>query len=105
MDALHADWYDWVLGRGPKPAFLHDRVAYFMMGADEWRYAKTLEAASSGKGLNLYLSAREGTPKDLFHSGSLSQSPTGQEPPRRLLWMIHTSYPNSKSPSTLKTRI
>ena len=80
MDALHADWYDWVLGRGPKPAFLHDRVAYFMMGADEWRYAKTLEAASSGKVLNLYLSAPEG-PRDLFHSGSLSQSPTGQEPP------------------------
>jgi putative CocE/NonD family hydrolase len=80
MDALHADWYDWVLGRGPKPAFLHDRVAYFMMGVDEWRYAKTLEAASSGKVLNLYLSAPEG-PRDLFHSGSLSQSPTGQEPP------------------------
>ncbi|MGA7928410.1 MAG: CocE/NonD family hydrolase [Candidatus Sulfotelmatobacter sp.] len=80
MDALHADWYDWVLGRGPKPAFLHDRVAYFMMGADEWRYAKTLEATSSGKGLKLYLSAPEG-PRDLFHSGSLSQSPTGQEPP------------------------
>jgi hypothetical protein len=80
MDALHADWYDWVLGRGPKPAFLHDRVAYFMMGADEWRYAKTLDATSSGKVLNLYLSAPEG-PRDLFHSGSLSQSPTGQEPP------------------------
>ena len=80
MDALHADWYDWVLGRGPKPAFLHDRVAYFMMGADEWRYAKTLDATSSGKVLNLYLSAPEG-PRDVFHSGSLSQSPTGQEPP------------------------
>jgi len=85
MDALHADWYDWALGRGPKPAFLHDRVAYFMMGADEWRYAKTLEAASSGKVLNLYLSAPEGTPKDLFHSGSLSQSPTGQEPPATIV--------------------
>ena len=81
MDTLHADWYDWVLGRGPKPAFLHDRVAYFMMGADEWRYAKTLEAASSGKVMNLYLSSPEGTPRDLFHSGSLSQSATGQEPP------------------------
>ena len=81
MEVLHADWYDWVLGRGPKPAFLRDRVAYFMMGADEWRYAKTLEAASSGKDLDLFLSAPEGTPKDLFHSGSLSQSPAGKEPP------------------------
>ena len=81
MDALHAEWYDWVLGRGPKPAFLHDRVAYFMMGADQWRYAKTLEAASSGKDLNLFLSDAEGTPCDLFHSGSLLQKPAGQEPP------------------------
>ncbi|HZQ18928.1 MAG TPA: hypothetical protein VFA90_09410 [Terriglobales bacterium] len=48
MNKLHADWYDWVLGRGPQPAFLREPVAYFMMGAGEWRYAKTLEAASSG---------------------------------------------------------
>lgn len=81
MDALHADWYDWVLGRRPKPAFLHDRVAYFMMGADEWRYAKTLESASSGKNLTLYLSDAEGTPRDLYHSGLLSQTPAAQEPP------------------------
>jgi uncharacterized protein len=81
MDALHADWYDWVLGRGPKPTFLRDQVAYFMMGADEWRYAKTLDAASSGKDLNLFLSAPEGTPKDLFHSGSLSKTPVDHEPP------------------------
>jgi uncharacterized protein len=81
MDALHADWYDWVLGRGPKPAFLRDRVAFFMLGADEWRYARTLEAASSGKNLTFNLSAAEGTPKDLFHSGSLMQSSPGQEPP------------------------
>ena len=26
--------------------FFRDRVAYFMMGADEWRYAPTLEGAS-----------------------------------------------------------
>jgi uncharacterized protein len=81
MDALHVDWYDWVIGRGPKPTFLHDRVAYFMMGADEWRYAKTLEAASSGKNLILYLSDSEGTPRDVFHSGSLSETPAGHEPP------------------------
>jgi uncharacterized protein len=81
MDALHADWYDWTLGRGPKPAFLHDRVAYFMLGADEWRYAKSLEAASSGKNFDLFLSAPEGTPKDVFHSGWLSRSRAGQELP------------------------
>jgi putative CocE/NonD family hydrolase len=81
MNKLHADWYDWVLGRGPRPAFLRDRVAYFMMGADEWRYAQTLEGASSGKDLTLYLEGRPGEPGDLFHSGALSAAKPGSEPP------------------------
>jgi len=37
VNKFHADWYDWVLGRGPKPEFFHDRFAYSMMGAAEWR--------------------------------------------------------------------
>lgn len=81
MEALHADWYDWVLGRGPKPAFLKDKVAYFMMGADEWRYAPSLEAASSGQELALFLSAPHGTPQDVFHSGTLEQKAPSAQPP------------------------
>lgn len=34
---LHADWYDWVLGRAGKPEFLTDRVVYFHSGEDRWR--------------------------------------------------------------------
>jgi putative CocE/NonD family hydrolase len=85
MNKLHADWYDWVLGRGPQPAFLREPVAYFMMGADEWRYAKTLEAASSGAAISFFLSAPDGTPKDIFHSGWLLQKPSGSEPPATIV--------------------
>ena len=81
MDKLHADWYDWVLGRGPRPELLRDKFAYFMLGADEWRYASSLEAASSGKQLDLYLSAPEGTPESVFRSGDLSRSPPTAQPP------------------------
>lgn len=81
MDKLHVDWYDWVLGRGPRPALLRDRVAYFMPGADEWRYAPSLEAASSGKSLDLYLSAHDGSPMSVFHSGALVAQPRGSESP------------------------
>ncbi len=84
MNKLHADWYDWVLGRGPRPAFFRDKVAYFMMGADEWRYAQSLESASSGE-FNFYLSDAEGTPKDVFHSGSLLQKPAENEPPATIV--------------------
>jgi uncharacterized protein len=85
MNKLHADWYDWVLGRGPRPALLRDRVTYYMMGANEWRYAHSLDAASSGHNLTLYLEDRAGTPKDLFHSGALLPSKPGVEPPAAIV--------------------
>lgn len=81
MDKLRADWYDWILGRGPRPALLKERVTYFMLGADEWRYAPSLEAASSGE-LTFFL---EGTPEDVFHSGRLTTEAAGVEPPTSLL--------------------
>jgi putative CocE/NonD family hydrolase len=52
-----------------------------MLGADEWRYAKSLAAASSGKELTLFLSDPAGTPRDVFHSGRLTPKPNAQEPP------------------------
>ncbi|MGH8317450.1 MAG: CocE/NonD family hydrolase [Steroidobacteraceae bacterium] len=85
MNELHADWYDWVLGRGPRPALLRDRVTYYMMGANEWRYAHSLAGASSGRNLALYLDDPAGTPKDIFHSGSLLPSKPGVEPPAMIV--------------------
>jgi len=84
MKKLHLDWYDWALGRGALPPFFRDRVAYFMMGADEWRYGGSL-AAVSGRDLVLHLSAPEGTPADVFHSGRLSPQPPGAEPPAQMV--------------------
>jgi uncharacterized protein len=85
MEKLHADWYDWVLGRGPRPALLQDRVTYYMMGANEWRHAHSLQDASSGASLALYLEDPAGTPKGLFHSGSLLPSKPGREPPATIV--------------------
>jgi len=82
MDKLRGDWYDWALSRGPQPALLKDRVTYFMMGADEWRYAPTLETASSGENLDFFL---QGTPEDVFHSGRLNEKPSGIEPPTTIV--------------------
>ena len=84
MNKLHADWYDWVLGRGPRPALLHDRVTYYLLGANQWRYAHSLDGASSGN-LTLYLEDPAGTPRDVFHSGALSRSKPGAEPPATIV--------------------
>ena len=85
MQKLHADWYDFALGKGTQPALLRYHVAYFMLGADEWRYADSLEAASSGKELTFFLGDFDGTPGDLFHSGQLSREARNTEPPAILV--------------------
>jgi uncharacterized protein len=84
MKQLHADWYDFALGRAPRPAFFRDRVAYYMMGADEWRYAASLEAASSGTQLQLHLSAPQGA-ASLPHPGTLRPESPAREAPTLLV--------------------
>jgi uncharacterized protein len=81
MPSFQADWDDWILGRGGKPEFFRDKVAYFMLGANEWRYAPSLPAASSGTDATFCLSDAEGTPLDVVHSGELVQTAPRVQPP------------------------
>ncbi len=73
LNALHREWYDWTMKTGAPPAFLKKRVAYYVVGADEWKYADTLEEVTREK-RSLYL-ASGGAAGDVFHSGSLEQKP------------------------------
>lgn len=70
---LHVDWYAWTMSDGPKPDFLKQHVAYYVMGAEQWRYAQSLEAVTKEQ-RSLYLDS-DGTANDVFRSGSLSDSP------------------------------
>jgi putative CocE/NonD family hydrolase len=69
LQALQLQWYAWTMQKGPKPAFLENNVAYYVMGAEQWRYADTLEAATSHSQA-LFLHS-ETNPTDVFNSGSL----------------------------------
>jgi putative CocE/NonD family hydrolase len=73
LGKLHLQWYAWTMQHGPKPEFLRNQVAYYVMGAERWRYVDTLEAITSRAEL-LYLSS-DGNPDDVFHSGSLTSAP------------------------------
>jgi len=73
MNKVHKDWYDWVLKSGQKPAFLKNRVAYYVVGKDEWKYADSLEAIGTDKRL-LYLDSDGGRTNDAFHSGYLTEA-------------------------------
>jgi putative CocE/NonD family hydrolase len=47
LPKVHLEWYRWSMAGGPKPAFLKDAVAYYVMGAEEWRYASSLEKVTA----------------------------------------------------------
>jgi uncharacterized protein len=79
LNELHRAWYDWTMKDGPRPAFLENRVAYYAVGAEEWRYAETLEEITAGT-RRLYLASQANGPA----SGSTPTSSASTEPPHRL---------------------
>jgi uncharacterized protein len=79
MRKLHCEWYAWTMQEGAKPEFLQKNVAYYVIGADKWRYADSLEAVTARE-VPYYLSATE-NPTDVFSSGSLDiERPAVSEP-------------------------
>ena len=80
LNKLHKEWYDWTMKGGKKPEFLKSRVAYYEVGAEEWKYADRLEAISNSQ-MRLYVGSNDGRPNDIFHSGTLSEAkPSGSSP-------------------------
>jgi putative CocE/NonD family hydrolase len=79
MNGLHKAWYDWTMKGGPKPDFLKDRVAWYVVGsgAGTWKYAVSLEAVEKER-RTLYL-ASDGHAEDVFHSGRLAAAAPPQK--------------------------
>jgi putative CocE/NonD family hydrolase len=73
LNKLHLDWYDWILRNGKKPEFLKKRVAYYVMAADEWKYADRLESISNATRM-LYLDSEQGQANDVTNAGRLVDS-------------------------------
>lgn len=72
VDALHDGWYRWALEGEEKPAFLEDRVVYYVMGEDRWRSAPSLDAVADTS-RSYHLSSPEGDARDVFRSGRLTE--------------------------------
>ncbi|MGH9842381.1 MAG: CocE/NonD family hydrolase [Blastocatellia bacterium] len=80
MNKLLKEWYDWTLKDGQKPAFLKKRIAYYVPGAEEWKYADSLETIAGSRRI-LYLNSVGGRANDVFQSGSLTDTkPATAEP-------------------------
>ncbi|MFM7597226.1 MAG: CocE/NonD family hydrolase, partial [Actinomycetota bacterium] len=67
---MRTAWFRHILFGEPRPEMLTDRFVYYVAGAEEWRTAPTVEAATVGA-RPLYLQSAEG-PNDVFHSGWLA---------------------------------
>lgn len=75
LPKLHLEWYDWTMRSGPRPAFLERDVAYYVLGAERWRHADSLEAITQSV-VPLFLDSA-GKADDPLRSGSLvNQLPT-----------------------------
>jgi uncharacterized protein len=76
LPKLHLEWYHWTMAGGPKPEFLKDAVAYYVMGAEEWRYAASLEKVTAETKPLLLNSS--GNPTRMLSSGMLQPQDSKQ---------------------------
>jgi hypothetical protein len=72
LNALHKEWYDWTMKNGEKPEFLKKRVAYYVVGAETWKYVDRFEDIASRR-KKYYLDSTGGRANDVFQSGVLSE--------------------------------
>ena len=83
LNDLHRQWYDWTMKSGPKPDFLKNQVAYYVLapgntGANgEWKYAESL-AELSAQPATYYLDSKNGDAQGAFRPGQLSSTPSPQ---------------------------
>ncbi|HEX4638226.1 MAG TPA: CocE/NonD family hydrolase [Chthoniobacterales bacterium] len=76
LNDLHRQWYDWTMKNGPKPAFLKNQVAYYLLapgnsGANgEWKYADSY-ANLIANPKTFYLDSKNADANGVYRSGSL----------------------------------
>ena len=71
LPRLHLDWYRFTMEGGPKPEFLQKQVAYYVTGAEQWRYADTLEAITA-ESRPFFLDSNGDSARELYAAGSLA---------------------------------
>ncbi len=74
MGELEASWYDWTMRGGPQPPLLKKRVAYYLTGAETWKYADDLDEIGRNPSRYFLTSAGRGA-TDVYNSGLLTDRP------------------------------
>jgi putative CocE/NonD family hydrolase len=79
VKALHVAWYDHVMKGAPLPAFLSDHFVYFLAGANVWRAAPSLAAATDHRD-TLWLSSPGSSADSVAARGGLAAAAQSQAP-------------------------
>jgi hypothetical protein len=83
LNDLHRQWYEWTMKAGPKPEFLKNQVAYYLLvagnsGANgEWKYADNFETLTANPKA-FYLDSKDGDANGVFRSGALNDKQHGK---------------------------
>jgi len=80
LQKLHLDWYRFTMEGGSKPEFLQKQVAYYVSGAEHWRYADTLEAITA-ESRPFFLDSTGDSARDVYAAGSLAPARVAQGAP------------------------
>jgi hypothetical protein len=80
LPQLHLDWYRFTMEGGPKPEFLRKPVAYYVSGAERWRYADSLEAITA-ESRPLFLDSSGASGREVYAAGSLAAARVGRGAP------------------------
>ncbi len=99
LNELHKQWYDWTLKNDPKPEFLKKRISYYVMGAEEWKYADRFDDIPA-RPEKLYLNSSNGKANDVFNSGMLQADKPGESMPDNY---IYNPLDNHIDPSRSQT--
>ncbi|MDQ3315442.1 MAG: CocE/NonD family hydrolase, partial [Verrucomicrobiota bacterium] len=79
LNDLHRQWYDWTMKGKPRPEFLKDQVAYYLLAAGnsgangEWKYADSLETLTANP-RTFFLDSKNGDANGVFRSGALTEN-------------------------------
>jgi putative CocE/NonD family hydrolase len=84
MPKLHREWYAWAMENGARPAFLQKKIAYYVMVADKWRYADTLDGVTA-RYQTLHLQS-SGNPDSVYRSGLLAAKPARKAEPDQYVY-------------------
>jgi len=80
LNDLHRQWYGWTMKNGPRPEFLKNQVAYYLLapgnsGANgEWKYTDNFETLIANP-KSFYLDSKNGDANGVFRSGALTEKP------------------------------